>query len=573
VSDAKRNVRGCYGAPTMLMKDAPEEMIVQALTDSIAVEERRIFRACHELVWRGLKPDLQQGERQVEAQRAGELVAKSIAVLDERIRGVVRRRSSFHWLWMLRRLPVSIFEGELASTLGYDQTLAETATGRALEKDDLSLTAGFVANFPVNPAVLRDLAELCSLTRFTSDLHRAYRWAAKGAALRFDPHARPAEVAEASLRAAVELYDRRMIASSRPVSRQGSDITQAAGAVGEPGVLLLVNPITPAAIKLDAAMLGRLADQHPDLAGGAKVVARFWPSLTSVPSLLSLNPSLSREQLAVVLLLHTAALHMHRHRAGLFSVATRGYLLVETSMLQDQMAAFVDIGGDELRDRLAAAGIRTVEDLWTSLRRARGNTWPLMPGPVLRECGGSTALDLAAATKFINTLEADPAPGDVANQRGNHFEHAVQAAIDKTPWRPDASLAALRGRTLELRGKAITDIDAIGARGSTLLAVSCKSVVYRGLHDKGDHAAVRNMATLVENAVTAWSKKMDVLASAPAGANYDLSRYRSILGVVCTPTVPYLPIGSATAFVTEGLRAASSYTELVNWLPGGQPIT
>jgi hypothetical protein len=66
---------------------------------------------------------------------------------------------------------------------------------------------------------------------------------------------------------------------------------------------------------------------------------------------------------------------------------------------------------------------------------------------------------------------------------------------------------------------------------------------------------------------------MDVLASAPAGANYDLSRYRSILGVVCTPTVPYLPIGSATAFVTEGLRAASSYTELVNWLPGGQPIT
>ena len=39
--------------------------------------------------------------------------------------------SAMRWLWMLRRLPQSVFEGQLSTTLGYDSTLADVISGRS----------------------------------------------------------------------------------------------------------------------------------------------------------------------------------------------------------------------------------------------------------------------------------------------------------------------------------------------------------------------------------------------------------------------------------------------------------
>jgi len=554
------------------IQDGPESFIAEAVGSMMAGHERRVFRSCDELVWRGVKRQFQGREPLVHGQYACELIAQSIAALNDRIRRVVRRRSSLHWLWMLRRLPSSVFEGELATTLGYDQTLAEAATGTAREADDVTFGPDLVATFSLDEVTLSDLAELCSLVRFVSDLHKAYRWAAKGAGLCFEPCARPAEIANPELRSSVELYDQRVVASSRPLSRQGSEVVRASDVIGEPGTLLRVVPTLPSEVRLSPDLLGKLTIEHPELnRAGARVAARFTLQRVAVPRLLSLNPSLSPKELAVILLLHTAALHVHRHRSGLFSVMTRGYLLVETTMLRDMMSEFMAIGGDELNARLVQVGMLNVDQLWEMLRRVRGTMWPLVPGPVIRECGRWTCLDLASATKHLDVLEADDAFGEIANARADHFEHAVQAMIDTSSWKPSDGLKALRGRPLKLKGNTITDLDAVGARGSTLLAVSCKSTVYRRTYDQGDHSTVRNVASLVQKAVAEWSQRMGTLEAAPVGDNYDLSQYSGILRVICLPMVPWVPLGAATAEVAVGLRAACSYTEFASWLTNALP--
>lgn len=554
------------------IQDGPELIIAEAVNDIMPVHERRVFRSCDELVWRGVKLQFQGRERLVHGQHACELVAQSIAALNERIRRVARRRSSLHWLWMLRRLPSSAFEGELATTLGYDQTLAEAATGMAPEADDVTFGPDLVASFPLDGVTLSDLAEVCSLVRFVSDLHKAYRWAAKGATLHFDPCARPAEVADAALRSSVELYDQRVVASSRPMSRQGSEVVQASDVVGQPGTLLRVVPTLPSEMRFSPELLGKLPLDRPELNRvGARATVRFTLQRVAVPRLLSLNPALSQKELAVILLLHTAALYVHRHRAGLFSVMTRGYLLLETTMLRDMMSKYMAIGGDELNARLVQVGMLNVDQLWEMLRRVRGTMWPLVPGPVIRECGRWTCLDLASATKHLDVLEADDAFGEIANARADHFEHAVQAVIDTSSWKPSDGLKALRGRPLRLIGSTITDLDAVGARGSTLLAVSCKSTVYRRTYDQGDHSTVRNVASLVQKAVAEWSQRMGTLEAAPVGDNYDLSQYSEILRVICLPMVPWVPLGAATAEVAVGLRAACSYSEFASWLTNAFP--
>jgi hypothetical protein len=82
--------------------------------------------------------------------------------------------------------------------------------------------------------------------------------------------------------------------------------------------------------------------------------------------------------------------------------------------------------------------------------------------------------------------------------------------------RPSCETSAVRDLT---RGKQITDIDAIGAQGTTLLFVSCKSMIYSKRYDMGDYAAVRNVSTMLVDAVDKWKKLAANLLATP-GDNF-----------------------------------------------------
>jgi hypothetical protein len=173
-----------------------------------------------------------------------------------------------------------------------------------------------------------------------------------------------------------------------------------------------------------------------------------------------------------------------------------------------------------------------------------------------------------AATNLLHQMLEFRAAGggEAGNLRAAHFEAAVQAIIDDSPWAPPLELRAKVGKDVRFQGQTKTDLDAIGARESALLLVQCKSRVYSGEYDIGDYRAVRQGVQLVRDAVSDWTSFREFIREHPLFDNFDFSKYSEITCVVCMPHVVYVPIGPTTSFVAPELRAAVSVQELSDWL-------
>ena len=153
-----------------------------------------------------------------------------------------------------------------------------------------------------------------------------------------------------------------------------------------------------------------------------------------------------------------------------------------------------------------------------------------------------------------------------ANARADHFEDTVQRVIDASKWRPEEKIRGLRRKELRIGGKSISDIDALGTRGKSIILVSCKSLVYSSEYDIGDYRTVRNAASTVVDAVSRWQGIIDNIKANPVGDNFDFSGFDDFVSVVCTPYPAYVPLGLATQELRPGLRAAVSEEELGLWL-------
>ena len=176
-------------------------------------------------------------------------------------------------------------------------------------------------------------------------------------------------------------------------------------------------------------------------------------------------------------------------------------------------------------------------------------------------------IDMSGLTQDIQVAAQYPASqGDVANYRSGDFERQVQDAINRSLWKPNPDLEQYRGRHLRVAGRPFSEIDALGVRDSTLLLVSCKSVILGPDYPMGDFKSMRNYASMVEAAIQKWKEVIDTIQKARVGDNYDFTAFQTIVGVVCTSSLVYVPIGSATAFVAKDLRTAVSINELIEWL-------
>lgn len=196
-----------------------------------------------------------------------------------------------------------------------------------------------------------------------------------------------------------------------------------------------------------------------------------------------------------------------------------------------------------------------------------GVAWPLVPGPVLRIDGEAAVLDLYFATMRLNALISETAQrGAIANSRATQFELRIQSAIDQSPWRPEVHFRSLRGRPLRRAGKTLTDIDALGVQGKSLLLVSCKSTLYSPEYDAGDYAVVRNRADLLSRSITEWNQKVESFRSDPVGDNFDFSSFERILGVVCTPMPVFALVEPPSSMAPATLPAGCSFHELEDWL-------
>lgn len=500
--------------------------------------------------------------------RAQRYVRRCITVVERALQAECRRLSPAEWLWLLRRVPIELSAGSWPTNAGYRRTVAEVASQLVPGRRHRSAAgAGGWSHVPLERNVRRAL-RLVVAARFAAGLHATARWVGKGAAVEVDADRYPRLVEPPPNEAAVLEYDDRMRQDAPVLARLGTLVltpgrhfptsTRTIALCGRPGFVVPV-PVPRRRSGPGAFVEGHFGFDRLDLG-----------ELVPLVEYLDDRTPEARETLGslVAVLRWAYELLDGGHRATV-DLVRRGYVVGGRDHLRPDL--------DDVLRRLKAdtadlqgAGVAFPDDaagVERRLRSPRGRLFPLRPGPPVRTRGPDVYVDVAGATELLNhLLSYARATGEVGNRRGTHFEQKVQPVVDATKWAPDPALRPFVGRWLRLNRKQVTNLDAVGRKGSTLLLVDAKSKAYTDELEEGAYGAVLNLCRDAERYAAAWQDKVARIRANPVGDNYDFSWATDVVGVVCTPFVAYTPYGPATQEVAPRLRAVSSVGELRAWL-------
>jgi hypothetical protein len=556
--------------------DATENYFAQTLTPAFCTRAaQRVRTELERLLSDRALRSVNASLPEVEAEQVEPILRRSAQSVEAYMLTLASGYCRLRWLWMLRRIPHHIFSGALPSTYGYDSTIADVLSSRSTcTRLQLQLSQDQVCSYSTFGAVSTRLAEFCAAARYLAELHVRLRWAGKGSRFRLQRLGPPVPTPTIALQSAVELYDDRAISSAAPLNRGGTPLGLQTGPdlIGSAHILR-IDPIEPQELPIPAEFVPDIGLSFPENEEWSTSY-RFVPTFVSLEPLVRLTKLTGatsiwpHEAATILLLLRSAFIFVLQHRAGFLSLITRGYLMLTPERLRQLLDPVVADCQSLLRDIAPSHPLPlSASAFLDDLRLVSGSSWPLKAGPIIREEGPITCVDLWAATaRLESALEFPVTPGSLANARAHHFELATQEVLNRSAWRPSSLLAQLRGRSLRVGGTTVTDIDAIGQSTGRLLLVSCKSLVYSADYDTGTFRTVRNASSTVIGAVKEWQEKVRYLSSNPRGDNFDFSGFLQIVPLVCTPMVIYVPLGQATQEVQPGLRAATSLRELATWL-------
>src|ERR1700752_1400628 len=540
---------------------------------------KRVFQKCDEKVRRYVSRPEQGLDKNLEAVRASEFLAECRILIEEDARRLAAKFSPCRWLWYLRRLPHTVFEGELPTTAGYDHALAEAISGSSENDQDYHKTQDGRITYIVNQPVLKLVLEYCETVRYLSRIHVGLRWAGKDVNFRFrdEQSALPYPVPSADEREAVDLYDTRVIENWAFFGRTGTK--GASEFESDSATEAYEKRALPVIDRLRRPLLGTVAVQEFDESFvDVESDYNYQFRLLSLSELIALNsdPRLSGakwwhpEAESLMLLLFLSLKFLVYLPYYQVSIMKFGYFVVQYESIAAMPNSYIEDAAQLASKVLPRADFpSSATELFERLENMGGASYPLLPGPPVLSERDSVWVDIyTTASRLHYRLEFPRADGDV-KPRSEHFELIVQGIIDSSPWAPSEVLRSLRGRKLKYNQQSITDVDAIGTRGKVVLLVSCKSRVYSSDYDIGKHNVVRNERVKLLEDVEFWDAKMRFFQEHPKGddgCNYDFSAFDEILGVVCTPHPVYVPIGIATKIRKSGLRGTVTHVELQKWL-------
>lgn len=474
---------------------------------------------------------------------------------------------SVRWFWYLRRIPREFFSGGYGTTFAYDRVLAESLTWPWPQQ---AIRFEQFLNFPIDVAAARQIARFIGRLKLLSHLHILYRRVGKGAELDLSgrlPFAKtPPEVDKA-----ITIYDQR--------HDQGFDF--AAPGIGiatlhgnDPSVDDIFN-FSAESLLVTFALSEPVRVAVPFPYGEKLETAEVdsWHAMTLMPlervfaPFGSVEPTYLQAVAPALQLLMLLPVFFGAFRGAFAGMLQFGYFVVPHEKLATLLDDSLQFANDALRKRSpGTTWADNFADWFASAMAVKPETWPLKPGGFLRVAGSLVVVDVTAASyALLARVEIDRSPVH-GNLRARVFEDQCQGFINKTKWKPAPALLGLRGRTLRIGGKNLTDIDALGVRADTLLLVSCKSLIYDAGYDRGDFQVIRNAQCTVDAAVLDWAQIISIVRSTPVGDNYDFSSFQEVLGVVCTPFAVYTSTSKSLEFVAPGLRACASAAELDRWL-------
>jgi hypothetical protein len=522
------------------------------------------------LIGRLERPTADAATNLVEPGVIADYLLASHRVLEQALVLQISPYSRYRWLWYLRRTPAAYFDGAHPTTGPYDRALAEALVAQSTGASQPHLRRGMVC-FTVDRAAARHIHRLIAGVKALSQIHVLLRFAGKGAAFRFADSPLPEAVMPNAVLRSIDVYDQRIAEQeSRSLSALGTTLELAAmaGHVREEhGSFLVLERIRP--LELPAPLIER---ENVSL---VRVLANFLPRamhlqdlVTSLADMRAAGVDLPL-RLGAQLLLCQASLRVGLHfRGSAIGMFRYGYFPMASEDAQAVMDMWIPEAVREIREVLEGLPLPgTYAAMRDELASTAAALWPLRPASPLIIESRITCLDFAAAWEgVLSSFSRLRIAGAAANARAAVFERTTQAHIDRSNWAPPPQWLHYRGRTLRLAGRDLTDIDALGVNGNTLLLVSCKSIVYSPEYDVGQFRNIRNVATVVNDAVKHWREIVRFLRENRRGDNFDFTIFESILGVVCTPFVVFTADESALEEIADGLRAAVSLDELNRWL-------
>ena len=481
-------------------------------------------------------------------------------LVEQKLEQYARGYSSLRWLWYLRRLP----------SYTCNTAFAEVISGYAGARDSGATFKNGVVKYDIYDSVINRVLKFWGGTDYLSRIYEKTRQAGAGVRFCFGGEALPQPRYAPGQKQSLRLFDGRVREGGPLFNRVGTVIASDTPSGDDMLKSIMVTYIKkqPGYVTVFEATTGAARE--------VEVRARYQPRYITLEGLTSLNDD---SRLAgwqwwhpragtLLMLLEFAGLLVMSLQAGLAQLCQYGYFVMKEQAFKEVVNAHIAQADEVIRQIIPDPELPSnAGDFLTKLEEAGGSLWPAMPGPPIRRESNILCVDLFSTTWQLNNLFEYPREtGCTANARAEHFERVVQELIDSSPWAPPESIKKLRRAKLKKGERVVTDIDAIGVRGETLLIVDCLSTYISTEYEIGNHAAIRNAASNIEDKVIKWAEKKKFLEENPVGNNYHFSGYKSVVGVVCTPDAFYVPVGPATRFAAPGLIAAPSLSELRAWL-------
>ena len=476
---------------------------------------------------------------------------------------MAQRFSPIQWLWYLRRFP-HLHHIEENSFESYSLTLATILSAKAkIKKKSKQFDPKF--GFPLDQATADYVLKFVAGVYDLADLHIKYGIAAREVPFQLNENHLPDPVFTKTKKQAGQIFDART---------HGYDLTGSIPSQANKSQEELLYTID----KEYYPFFSRL----PYFEFRGLETPRFVPTyhttrpiyLTHISNLYRLTENgdgqwLTNEVFSLLILaglLLPIAIGAPEHS---INIAIYGYSMHKRrDFVEGYTPVFTELKSIIEQQLPNATLPESLLDLLNNMESLDTTLHPILPGVLLSDNYWIMIDHANIKSRLEKVLRFPTLGGKVGNQRGVYFEDAIQSYIDTSNWKPSKKLKSVRQVHLTRQSDSaqITDIDAIGEYGDTLLIISCKAVISTVGQDIGEYFALKNARIRLDDAVLKWQNVKAELTQFPIGENYDFSRYSKIIALVCTPNVVYTESELSLSDEVSGIRKAATAIEFVDWL-------
>lgn len=511
-----------------------------------------------------------------------EHLSKLRKLIEEKSKQVANIFSYYEWLYHIRRMPSVFFQGRLGTTYSYDTSLAHYVASFSTNKNSflkpvslpkLGIETEGNIQLALTQKKIQYILRFIFHIKFLSHIDVLIRRSSKGIKLikKFKHECLPVEIPDKYLQESISIFDKRMASDHGDIaglySRMGLSPN---GFIKFEEENCVIPAICGVASDGSTSQLPLNFSNKEKVNIAPSYLIYFQEYIIIQDYLQSINS----EHVFDLYMINIIAIFLYlsldfiiTKELPLVSFYQVGYFLFNKPSFEK----FVEEHFNEAKKTVEKIFLQELDFdfhvLLSEMRKKSASSYPFhAPGYFNLGQKDQLCIDLNTCTAMLNTyLEHKVIVGEVANKRAAQFEDSLQKLIDSTTYKPDENVRALvKQKSIDFDGKQLTDIDAAFFYKDTLILISAKSYIYNSEYDRGNYNYIRNIKSNIEGDICYWRKVIEFINKNRIGGNYNLSSYRKIQGIVCTPSLFFIGADYYKSKIDCGINEYQSVIELYN---------